>query len=402
MIRRIYKDNWREDYNMNLKMLYSLLAVVAVLSALNLFLVTSGNQSATAAAINAKEDSRPANIEIIKLSDPNCADCFSIDKVLSDLKSKNVKVLSEDSVNQFSENGKGLTSKFGITKLPTLIVSGEVKKSSIENLWKGKWELKSVSGKDYYVYTDLAPPYFDLGKNRVVGRVSLTNIVDSSCKECTNLLQISGFLKQNSVSISEEKTLEYNTPEAKELINKFGVERIPAIILSNNILEYPSVKQVWAQLNATERGGFFALHAQAPPYKNAKTGELNGLVDVIYLVDSLCKNCYNVTDNREIIDFHSTIGKEKTVDIGSDEGQSLIKKYKIEKVPIVLMSPDAGEYQRLKAGWTAEAGTIESDGWFVMRNPDILGNYKDLVTGSEVVIKKQRPPSQAPSSAGHG
>ncbi len=376
---------------MDTKILYGMLAVVVVLSVVNLLLVTSGSQSVASNIIKAKEDARPANVDVVKLFDANCSDCFNIDSVLSELKSKSFKIGKEESVSPFSDRGKELANKFGITRLPTLIVSGEVKKSSIESFWKGKWELRDGSA----VFKEVLPPYIDAKDNQVKGRVLVTNVLDSSCKDCADLSELTNFLKTNGVVISEEKKFEYNSADGVVAINTFGVEKIPAIIISKNVLEYSAVGEVWKSLNTTEKNGFFTVNAPSPPYRDVKSGELKGFVDVIYLKDSSCKSCYNVSANRDIIDFHSAIGKESDVDVNSTEGQELVKKYKIEKVPIVLMSPAAGEYSRLKAGWTAEAGTIESDGWFVMRNPQILGNYKDLKTNSEVVMKKEQ---QQPSS----
>ena len=384
---------------MNHNLIYALLAVVVILSVVNLATLTAKNQSLSAALIAGKENTRPADLSVIKLADSNCKDCFNIDNVLSDLKSKNVKVISEETIG-LSDRSKELARNFRITKLPTLIVSGEVKKPGIESLWKNGWELKSVDGKEYAVYTNTLPPFVSTETGEVIGRVSVTHIVDSTCQDCQDLFGLTDFLrKQAGVVFSENNIYEYNSPDGVTSINRFNIQRIPAVVFSRNILEYPSVREVWASLNVTEKNGFFALHAQTPPYRDTKSGELSGFVSVIYLTDNSCKNCYNVSINKQIVSRFLAAKDEKTVDLNSTEGAELVEKYRIEKLPIILLSPDAKEYAEFSAAWE-QVGSVEGDGWFVMRKPEILGSYKDLTTKSEVVI--QREAAQPAGSGGHG
>ncbi len=362
---------------LNNNLIYGVLALIVVLSIVNAYFVSVRSQTVMGAIDKAKEDARPADIEVIKLT-ADCSDCFDIEKVLSDLKSKNVNVKKEESVSFSSDRGKELISQFGITKLPTLIVSGEVKKPSIESIWSD-WEEKE--GK--YVFKNILPPYTNL-QNEVVGKVSATIILDSSCQKCDDFSQILNGLKQTGVVFSEEKKLEYATPEAKDLITKLDIQRIPAIVLSKNIIEYAGMEQSLQQVGAKEKDGFFALHAQVPPYRDAKTNELKGLVKVTYLSDASCKSCYDVNINKEILArFGLAITLEKNLDINSTEGAGLVKTYKIEKAPIILVSPEADVYDVFKQAWPS-VGSVEADGWFVMRNPEILGGYKNLTSGQEI------------------
>ncbi len=379
---------------MNHNILYGLIAVIVVVSALNLILVTSKTQEISANLIKVKEDARPADIEITKLKDSSCADCFDVDKVLSDLKSKNFNVLKEEETDPYSEKGKELVQKFGITKLPTLLVSGEIKKPNIENYFKGKWESKDLDGKTYAVYKDVLPPYVDYSTKEIVGKVLLTHIIDSSCDDCSDLSAVISYLKKEAgVVFSQEKTLEYKTPEAQSLISRFGVERVPALIISKNILDYPSAQEIWAGLGAVEKEGFFALHGQSPPYRDIKTDQIKGLVTAIYLVDKSCKTCYDIEGVKNIISkvIGLTVKEEKETDISSDEGKAFIERYKVQKIPTVLLSAEANDYDGFADAFV-QVGTKETDGWFVIRNPQIFGNFKDLATGQEVAVNRGGQP----------
>lgn len=375
---------------MNHKILYGLIALVVVFSVVNLVLVTSKTGEISSNIIKAKEDSRPADIEVVKLKDSSCSDCFNIEAVLSDLKSKNFNVVKETDVDPYSEDGRSFIQKFGIQKLPTLIVSGEIKKSSIENVWKSGWELKSDSGKEFAIYQNALPPYVNPSTKEIIGRVDLTYIIDSSCQDCQGLLPVISYLKkEGKVVFSKEKTLEYQTSEAQEIIRRLGIQRVPAIVLTKNIVEYPGVKEVLGQLAVEEKQGFYAMHGTTPPYRDLATGGIKGLVNAIYLVDASCKTCYDIDGLKNIVTnvIGLTVKEEKETDISSGEGGALIAKYKIEKVPTLLLSPEAADYDGFSDAFE-QVGTKEQDGWFVIKNPQIFGSYKDLTTNKEVAVNR--------------
>ena len=366
----------------NNNLIYGILAIIVALSIVNVYFINVRSQTVSVDNAKAKEEARPADIEIIKLT-AECSDCFDIEKILTDLKSKNVNVKKEEVVSLSSDRGKQLISQFGIAKLPTLIVSGEVKKPNIESILKD-WEEKD--GK--FVYKNILPPYTNPATNEVIGRVSVVSISDSLCEKCGDLLVAIDSLKKAGIVISEEKKLDYSSSEAQTLIKKFEVQKIPVLLISNNIVEYPGMKQALDQIGSNEKEGFFVLHAQVPPYRDTKTNEVKGFVNVTYLGDLSCKSCYNVTINKEIITRYGlAIVGEKNLDLNSIEGSNLIKKYNIEKVPIILVSPEASVYDIFANQVWPQVGSVESDGWFVMRNPELLGNYKNLTSGEEVVLE---------------
>jgi serine kinase of HPr protein (carbohydrate metabolism regulator) len=195
--------------------------------------------------------------------------------------------------------------------------------------------------------------------------------------------------KQTGVKIVEEKTIEYKSDEGKQLVSKFGVREIPALIISKDILDYDSIKQVWNQLNTTEKEGFYALHSTAPPYIDVSNDKVVGLVTLVMLNDKTCNICYDVLVNKQILArFGIATDKEFSYDINSDEGKDLISKYKITKVPIIILSPEAKVYTDFAQVWS-QVGTVENDEWYAMRSPELLGTYKDLSTNQ--IVQPQQP-----------
>ena len=81
--------NMKKSKPFNESILYVILIVIVIFSIVNLYFVTTRSQAISTSLEKAKEDARPAAIEVIKLT-TNCQNCFDIESVLTDLKSKNV------------------------------------------------------------------------------------------------------------------------------------------------------------------------------------------------------------------------------------------------------------------------------------------------------------------------
>ncbi len=366
--------------------LYAFVALTIILSVVNVSLIASRNEKINEAVRLAEKENQPARIELIKIAASSCPDCFDINTVAENLKKANVNVTSEKALEFSSSEAKQLISQYKIEKLPTIIVLGEVNKSNVVNLWNQNWNVEMKDGTQVSsVYSSVLPPYVDATNGVIRGLVNLIHIVDQSCSDCADLTQVIRFFRQNGVKFSSEKTINYDSPEAKELIAKFAVQKVPALIVSKDVLEYTPVAQVWPQLKATEKQGFYVLHTTAPPYRDLATDKIEGLVSVIYLNDSACSSCYDVQINKQIMErnFGLVLANETTVDISSDSGKALIKQHNITKVPIMLASPEANLYTGFAQAWS-QVGNVAKDGWHIMRNPEVLGSYKDLSTGNVV------------------
>ena len=333
--------------------LFIFIVVAIILSAVNFSLIAARSEKIKEAALASEKENEPARLELIKIVSASCKDCFDINAVIEGLKKANVNITSERALDRSSAEAKQFIEQYNIEKMPTVIVLGEVNKSNVVNLWNEDWQVEMANGTQVSsVYVAVNPPYADASGN-IRGLVTLTHIVDESCPKCADLTQIIGFFTQQGVKFSSEKTIDYASPEAKDLIAKFGVQKIPAMIISKDILDYQAISQIWPQLNATEKQGFYALHTTAPPYRDLSTNRIEGLVSVIYLSDAACTDCYDVQTNKQILtrNFALVLANETTVDISSAYGKSLIKQYNITKAPIILVSPDANLYARFVQAW---------------------------------------------------
>ncbi len=358
-----------------------IVAAIALLILNNFMLFERGIKVAEAREI-LKEQLRPAELNVIKIIQDNCDSCFDIEEAMNELKDQNVNIIDEETILSNSQQGKELISKYGIKKLPTIIVSGEINKSEQLINYFGQ---KGETLWNEFIYTSLTPPYFDVLSSQVKGKVQIKYIIDSSCEKCVDLTSISSSLKEQGVNIQDEQFIEYNSNEGKELISKFSIKEVPAILISDEIDYYIDMKDALIQSGAINKEGFYAVHSTLPPYRNLSQNRIVGLVDVVYLTKEDCLVCYDVSVTRNILlRFGMALNKENTYNINSPEGKKLVQRYNIKKAPIIILSPDSEYYLPLVQAWKS-VGTIESDGWFVMRNPEVIGTYWDLE--NEIVVQ---------------
>ncbi len=371
-----HKKSKKSDNSLYTKIILVIGIALIILAVFNIFQGRSFGILVGQKVGEIKEAAKPAKIELIIINDPNCDDCFDVSSIVDSIKSANVDITKEENLDM--DSAKEIIDKYGIEKVPTVIISGEIDKIKINGL---------EEKEDVLVFTQLTPPYKNTKTNKIVGRVSATFIQDSSCNECTDLNFILDVLRQAGIKIVYENSLEYNSDSAKELIDEYAIEIAPTLILSKDLGDYNSeVLQSWSNIGSIESDGSYITRTINPPYIDLDTNELKGLVSITYLIDNSCSECYDAEN------FHKPVlqgmgvflEKETKVDASSSEGKALIEKYGIEKLPTTILKGDIELYPALVGAWK-EVGTVELDGAYVFRNVEIAQQpYKDLTT-DEVV-----------------
>lgn len=328
----------------------------------------------------AKEQARAANISITEITAGGCLDCYNLTSAITSLKSANVNVLSEKSLDYKSEEAKALISKYNISKIPTFIIAGEINKSNIASVLSIFGEKKAGA----IVFNKQAPIYLDLFSGNAVGNVSAIVIDDAKCAECRKMDNMLFVLKSNNVVISSNKTYDRGSEEAKNLIKKYNITMVPSLILSPDLKAYEQIAASWAFIGSNETDGSYVLRAPMPPYVEISTGKIRGLVNATYITDKSCADCYDVAVHKRALQNYGLLPvSEKTYDISSDEGKALLSKYNITKVPTVVLSPETAVYAGIKEIW-ASVGNISQDGTYIFTAAGQMGAYKDLATNKTV------------------
>ncbi len=343
-----------------------------------------------------KEAQRPADIKLTKITTPNCNDCFNVDEAISTFKKQNVSVSEEKSISFDSSEAQGLIKQYGVTRVPTYIATGEISKNNIAGFTTANGEIKN----DAFIFTKVVPIFIDPKTKNEAGKITATLLTDSSCSQCTDPKLTIEAYKKAGIKVTDQKSVVWNSPEGQQLIRQYKITKVPTFLFSSDVDFYDNVRANWNRIGTVEQDKTYVARNLSLPYRDLDKGQILGLIDVIYLTDSTCEDCYDpLKVQKPILTQGYGVGlrSERTVDVNSGEGQSLKSAYKIIKVPTILLSKDADQYVNLKNVWK-NVGTVESDGEYVFREMQQLGNvvYKDLAS-NQIIRPAQASPQ--PSAA---
>ncbi len=207
--------------------------------------------------------------------------------------------------------------------------------------------------------------------------IDVTAIIVKECGICINMTEVVQELKLSPfVNVRQSNILFASAREAKQFISNYDIKKLPTIILHGDTDKLPL-----KGFEKVEDGAF--LEDVPPPYVDLEKKEIEGLVDITYITDDSCAECYDAKQHKEIMQlaFGMYIDNEKTFDISSKEGKALLKEYSITKVPTIILSEEAKDYPAMKIIWE-QIGTVEEDGKHVFRGFEMTQDiiYKDLET----------------------
>ena len=175
-----------------------LFAILVVVALINVAVLTGISLSIGQKAAMQKAVAEPAKIDIVEIS-TNCSNCSTDDNTITSIKNQNVNA-SQRNIDLSSPEAASLISRYRISKLPALIITGEINKtSSLSNFWS---QLGKTSSDAVIVEAQL--PYYSVNESRIVGLVTLRRLVDSSCTKCASLDGfVSAFKRSGVVVISD-------------------------------------------------------------------------------------------------------------------------------------------------------------------------------------------------------
>lgn len=319
----------------------------------------------------------PAKPEVkVTLIQADCTDCADFKDAVAQLRAApSFTVTDDQTLDASDKHALRLMQENNITRLPALVIEGEIEAVSFEGFTK----------TDSGLVLQSPPPYYDVVSGSVKGLVSIKMVRPNpgTCDDCTNVTGLGEQLKALGIGIAGQDTVDASSADGKSLIEAYEITKLPAIILSSDLQEYPQIAQQWVQAGDIAPDGSFVLRTITPPYYDLVQGKVRGAVDLISIVDATCATCYNVSLHKSILqNFGISLSSEKTFDVASTEGKNLINQYNISLVPTIIMTGDQALYDALTQVWDS-VGSVEKDGAYVFRRADLLqgATYKDVTTG---------------------
>lgn len=202
-------------------------------------------------------------------------------------------------------------------------------------------------------------------------KISVIIVSDRECTYCYNVYGLINEIETENVIIGSRKDMNYLSEEANELIMKYEIEKIPALIIRGEIGKN---RDLYARLSQIGEimDNIFVYKKPGMPYVDVKTGKIVGAVKVTLISADDCSECYNQEKYvAELKILGIPTSNRETVDYRSNAGMIIVKENDIKKVPTFMLSGDLDKYPALKKIQDYDNNV------FVLRSA--IGPYMDLI-----------------------
>ncbi len=221
-----------------------------------------------------------------------------------------------------------------------------------------------------------------IAENKEVTRpakISAIVIDDKNCEECFDAAQILTTLLKANVKFTSKRIVDRTEAEAKELIAKYTIEKLPTVILEGEVQKDESVAAMLARAGDL-KDDTFVLKQIGGPFVEASTGEIKGKTKLTLIGDVSCGSCYDVRQHQLILRQYGLNPEIKMIDIASPEAKTVINQYKIISIPTFVLSGEVKEYPALLKVWP-QVGMVKDGAYVFTLGVPSMGVYKNLKTG---------------------
>lgn len=214
-----------------------------------------------------------SNMRATVITKKDCVNCWDVNIFLDPLQSNNVKLTDTETVYVDDAATQALIDKYQITKVPTVLLSGDLDKNP--NLSQA-WPILGEVIDNVFVLRQVIPHYYDLASQTIKGKVSVVYLADQSCDKCYDVTLHGKALANYGLVPDETKTVDIASAEGKELIKKYDITAAPTILFSGEIEEYQSLAQDWSLFGkVTDDGTYiFTKMDEMGTYKDLKTNKV--------------------------------------------------------------------------------------------------------------------------------
>ena len=263
----------KNNLKINYWFLLAIFGVMSVSGAVAIFFSFKTNAVANQKIEILSEAKRPANLDLVMITDQTCKDCFDLTSVINNLKKENIKITSEKNIDSTGDEGKQLIAKFAIKKLPAFLLKGELKKNSILSQFFSK---TGDINDGTFVFRQVGGPYVSTENGKVKGRINLILITDITCSDCYDVTNHETILKQFGMQ-PKVSALDIKSAAGIVLKNKYGIKMAPTFVMTGDVNEYPGLKSAWPEVGMIAYDGAYVFTKGVPfmgVYKNLTTNKV--------------------------------------------------------------------------------------------------------------------------------
>ncbi len=163
-------------------LLYGLIGLGVLIAGYALFSTTQHGGPSPTAQGSASPSPETAKLTITSIIVPDCRICTNLTALIDGIKLEpNVEITSFKTLR--ASEAQDLIAKYNITKIPTILISGETLKApQLVEAWKAIGEQKQDGT---LVLTKVRPLYLDLLTKKYVGQLKITRLINETCDVCS-------------------------------------------------------------------------------------------------------------------------------------------------------------------------------------------------------------------------
>lgn len=222
---------------------------------------------------------RPSKIQLVLIKASDCKECADAKPFIEQVNNNTMVKITKDKIVEYNaKEGAELIEKYKITKVPTVLLTGDVQEKQDVSTWLKEWG--TIENDGTFVLRETLLPYLDLATKTVKGKFDAIMITDKTCKECYDVALHTAALQHLGMKPQTQKNLDVLDAEGKRLIAAYSIKSVPALLLAGDLADYKGFQQVWPQVGTVEKDGMHIFRAGNDlmgAYRDLATGKVKNL-----------------------------------------------------------------------------------------------------------------------------
>jgi len=215
------------------------------------------------------------SVSVVYINDSSCELCQGPASIVASLQNSGVKVGTVIVTNYNTTTGTGLINTYNISRVPAALISSDITQYSGigQNFLQAGAPIAGF-------YTLLSPPvYRELQNKTLRGLVNLTVITDKTCTECFSPAVFGDAFRSLGLIPAHASLVDVSSTAGKALAAKYNITKVPAALLTGDVVVYGTLRNTWPQLGTVESDGNYVFRIYKPlgagiTYKDLVSGQV--------------------------------------------------------------------------------------------------------------------------------
>lgn len=212
-------------------------------------------------------------LQVAVITDAACTECRTLDPVVAQLSRLNA-ALEPTTLERNSAQGAALITRYGITAVPTLVVTGSLDATPELTAFLQQLGRRAA---DAVVLDPPIPPYRDLASGQIRGRVAITLVDDAACAACYDVNEHLTILQRFGIKDENPQRVDVRSEDGVALRQDYAITQVPTFVLTGEVAAYVGLRNIWAQVGSREKDGAYVFRqgvAAMGTYRDLASGAI--------------------------------------------------------------------------------------------------------------------------------